>query len=97
MGVYQKKRHDGTKAWYYDFMHNKVRYRAVGGTTKTQAQRALDKKRADVLSGNFEIDTRVRNPKIEAFAEIFLERRQYLRSRKRDRLSVQHLLKVLSK
>ena len=59
MGVYQKKLNDGTKAWYYDFMHNKVRYRAVGGTTKTQALRVLDKKRGEVFSGNFEIDTRV--------------------------------------
>ena len=81
MGVYQKKRNDGTKAWYYDFMHNKVRYRAVGGTTKTQALRALDKMRGEVFSGNFEIKSKVTNPKFEIFAETYLQRRQYLRSR----------------
>ena len=71
MGVYQKKRNDGTKARYYDFMHNKSDTEPQGVPQRLKRRRALDKKRADVLSGNFEIDTRVRNPKIEAFAEIF--------------------------
>ena len=50
MSVFFKKRKDCTTAWYYDFMYNNVRYRGVGGTTKTQALRALDKKRSEVLS-----------------------------------------------
>ncbi len=66
MGVYQKKRNDGTKAWYYDFMHNRVRYRAVGGTTKTQALRALDNIRGKVLSGEYEIERQIRNPNAAA-------------------------------
>jgi len=93
MGVYQKKRNDGTKAWYYDFMHNKVRYRAVGGTTKTQALRTLDKIRGKVLNGEYEIERHIRNPKIEEFAELYLERRKHLRSRRRDRFLVQNILK----
>jgi len=92
MGVYQKKRTDGTKAWYYDFMH-KVRYRGVGGTTKTQAVRTLDKMRGKVFSGNFEIKSKVSNPKFEVFAETYLQRRQYLRSSERDGHSVKNLLK----
>lgn len=101
MGVYSKKRKDGTQAWYYDFMHNKVRYRGVGGVTKTQAQRTLDKVRSKVLSGEYELENKVKNPRIEVFAETYLKRRQYLRSRKRDAYSVKHILdhfrgKVLS-
>ena len=50
MAVYSKKRKDGTTAWYYDFMINGVRYRGVGGVSKTQANRAQEKKRDIVLS-----------------------------------------------
>jgi hypothetical protein len=50
MGVYSKKCEDGTAAWFYDFMYDGVRYRGVGGATKTQALRALEKARAKVLS-----------------------------------------------
>lgn len=93
MSVYSKKRSDGTVSWYYDFMHNKVRYRGVGGTTKTQALRALEKKRSEVLSGKFGIVVNSESLKIEGFAETYLRRRQHLRSRKRDALSVRTLLK----
>ncbi len=41
MAIFRKKRQDGTTAWYFDFMVNKVGYRAAGGTTKTQALRTL--------------------------------------------------------
>jgi hypothetical protein len=37
MAIYLKTRKDGSKAWYYDFMYNGVRYRGVGGTSRTQA------------------------------------------------------------
>ena len=93
MAVYSKKRKDGTTAWYYDFMHDRVRYRGIGGATKTQALRALEKRRSEVLSGEFGLVTKVGNPKIEQFAEVYLKRRQHLRSHKRDDLSVRTLLK----
>lgn len=73
---------NGTVAWFYSFMHQGVRYRGVGGTTKTQAQRALEKVRAKVLSGEYEFE-RPNNPTIETFAENFLQRRQDHRSYKR--------------
>ena len=93
MGVYSKKRTDGTTAWYFDFMHDRVRYRGIGGATKTQALRALEKRRSEVLSGDFGLVNKVGNPKIEQFAEVYLRRRQHLRSHKRDDLSVRTLLK----
>ncbi|MBN1348962.1 site-specific integrase [candidate division KSB1 bacterium] len=93
MGVYSKKRTDGTTAWYYDFMHDRVRYRGIGGATKTQALRALEKRRSEVLSGEFGMVNKVGNPKIEQFAEVYLQRRQHLRSHKRDAVSVRALLK----
>jgi len=96
MSIYAKRRQDGTTAWYYDFMFNKVRYRGVGGTTKTQASRTLDKVRSKVLSGEYELEGRATNPKIDAFAETYLSRRRHLRSHVRDALSVRTLLKVFS-
>ncbi len=50
MSVFFKNRKDGTTAWYYDFMYNNVRYRGVGGTTKTQALRVLDKNAVKFLA-----------------------------------------------
>ena len=93
MGVYSKKRKDGTTAWYFNFMYNGVRYRGVGGTTKTQGLRTLDKKRSEILNEEYELESRVGNPKIEKFAEIFLNRRKRLRSHNRDEYSIGNLLK----
>ncbi len=92
MGVYSKKRNNGTVAWFYDFMHQGVRYRGLGGTTKTQALRALEKARAQVLNGEYELE-RPNNPVIETFAEKFLQRRQDHRSYHRDVVLVGHLLR----
>ena len=92
MGVYVKTRKDGTKAWYYSFMHNKVRYRQVGGTTKTQALRTLDKVRSQVISGDFDHEERKGDILFEKFAELYLSRRTHLRSRERDELSTKHLV-----
>ena len=61
MSVYLKKRKDGTSAWYYDFMYKNVRHRGVGGTTKTQALRALEKKRNDALSEEYDLSKPVGN------------------------------------
>jgi len=92
MSVFFKKRKDGIiTAWYFNFMYNNVRYRGVGGTTKTQALGALDKKRSEDLSGEIGLTAKVGNPRMEKFSETYLMRRQHLRSHKRDDLSVRTL------
>jgi len=93
MSVFFKIRKDGTSAWYYDFTYNKIRYRGVGGATKSQAMRTQEKIRDEVLTGEFGLATRVGNPPIEDFAKTYLERRKHIRSHKRDALSVRTLLK----
>ena len=91
MGVYSKKRNDGSKAWYFDFQLQGKRYRAVGGTTKTEALRAQEKVRAEVLSGEYEFKSQIKNPTLEQFADKFLQRRIENRSYGRDVLFVKHL------
>jgi len=92
MAVRAKKRKDGSIAWYYNIMIKGVRYRGIGGTTKTQALRTQDKIRSLVISGQYEDEKKVKNPKIQKFAEVYLDRRQHLKSKKRDILSVKTLL-----
>lgn len=92
MGVYLKQRADGSNAWFYDFTHSGVRYRGVGGTTKTQALRVLEKKRAQLLNLEHEIE-RPKNPQIDDFSKKFLERRKDHRSFRRDVILVKHLLR----
>ena len=92
MAVYSKKRKDGSTAWFYDFMLSGVRYRGVAGSTKTQAMRAQEKIRTKVLGGKYELENDIKNPKIEEFAKVYLQRREHIRSRKRDELSVKTLL-----
>lgn len=92
MSIYTKKRKDGSTAWYYDFMYKGIRYREVGGATKTQALRTLEKKRSEVLNEEFELVTKIKNPRIEMFANTYLKRRKHLRSHKRDNLSFRTLL-----
>lgn len=96
MSVFKKKRQDGTSSWYYDFAHDGRRYRGVGGTTKTQALRAQEKTRTQVISVEYELQQQFSNPRIEEFARTFLHRREHLRSRLRDDLSVRALLNVFA-
>lgn len=92
MSVFNKKRKDGTAAWFYDFMYSGTRYRGIGGATKTQALRTLDKIRSEVLGGKYDLSNGITNPKIEQFADKYLSRRVHLRSHIRDDLSVRTLL-----
>jgi site-specific recombinase XerD len=92
MSLYAKERTDGTKAWYYDFMHQGVRYRGVGGTTKTQAKRAMEKIRHEVYNGRHDLVYAKRTLKIEDFAVTYLERRTHLRSQERDIISTNHII-----
>ncbi len=91
MGVYKKKRIDGTFAWFYDFSFNRRRFRGVGGTTKTQALRVMEKVREKVLSGEYELKKKITNPRIDHFSVTFLSRREHLKSYSRDKLSVELL------
>jgi integrase len=93
MGVFTIKRKDGSKAWYYSFMYNGVRYRKLGGSTKTQALLAMEKVRNSVFNEDYGLVEKVKNPRIEDFAKTFLERRKHIRSFKRDELSVRILLR----
>ncbi len=93
MSVYCKIRKDGSKAWYYNFMYKGSRYRAVGGTTKTEALRAQEKIRSEVLNGEYEFKRNSRNPTLEAFGEKFLDRRRETRSYERYVILVQHLVR----
>jgi site-specific recombinase XerD len=97
MAVYSKKRKDGSTAWYYRFQYEGKEYRAVGGTTKTQALRGQEKVRADLINGRFEVRQNVKNPTLESFSEKFLERRRELRSYKRYVIFVRHLKEYFGK
>lgn len=92
MGVYKKQRKDGSNAWYFKFMYNGRTYRQLGGTTRTQAQRALEKKRTEVIDQSFGITKQATNPKFEDFTKIYLERRKHMRSQRRDNLSARNLM-----
>jgi len=92
MAIRTKKRKDGTTAWYYDFTINGIRYRSVGGATRTQALRSQEKKRFELLNELHGLSYKVGNPKIEIFSDIYLERRKHLRFHKRDALSVKNLI-----
>ena len=78
MSVYSKKRKDGSIAWYYCFVYDGKRYRAVGGTTRTQALRMQEKVRFKVISGEYDRDDKIANPRLEDFSETYLRRRKHL-------------------
>lgn len=92
MAVYRRGRSDGTATWYYDFTFNFVRYRGIGGTTKTQALRVQERIRSDVIAGMHNHQPKPNNPAIEEFVKIYLERRAHLRSSDRDALSARNLV-----
>jgi integrase len=95
MAVYRKKRKDSTLAWFYDFSFKGIRYRGVGGSTRTHALRVLDKIRNQVYSGEFDLVTNISDPKIDDFAIRYLKCTQHLRSHRRIALSVKTLLSFL--
>lgn len=92
MSVYKKARKEGTIAWYYYFCHRGQRYRAVGGTTKTEALRTQEKVRSMVIMGEHNLLPNAKDSKFDDFSATYLQRRQHLRCRKRDSLSVRMLL-----
>lgn len=93
MGVFSLNRKDGSKGWYYDFMYNGTRYRKYAGSTKTQAIRAMEKRRNEAINEELGLSGKIKNPKIEEYAIPYLERRKHIRSHKREAVSVRNLLK----
>jgi integrase len=80
--------------WWYDFELHGRRHRDRAGRTKTEAQRAEHKARSEAMTSLQSIEAPNKQfIKIEDFADLYLKRRQHLRSRKRDVLSVRTLLK----
>ena len=93
MGVYSKKRNDNSTVCYYRFQYNgRRRYCEVGGTTKTAALRAEEKRKAEVVSGDSDF-TKTRDITIEEFSEKFLQRREDHASHRRDVILVNHLVR----
>ncbi len=93
MGAYKKVRKNGSVAWYYNFSYNGKQYRAVGGTTKTQALRTLEKVRTEVINETYE-HAREQNTKLEEVSNEFLvSSKTEKKSWKRDVQLVNHLLK----
>ena len=74
MSVYSKKRADGSTAWYIDFYDsNGSRIRRVGGATKSEAKRALERARSDKYQGKYDLVVKTQDPLISEFVNIFLE------------------------
>jgi len=97
MSVYSKKRNDGTRAWYYDFMYKGQKYYGRGGTTRSQALRTQEKIRTEVINGEYELKRNIGNPTLEEFSEKFLECITKHRSYKRYVIVVMHLNKFFGK
>lgn len=93
MGVFCKTSKNGSRMWYYDFMHEGIRYRGIGGSTKTLAQRTLEKKRNDVIIEGNCVYKKPENPKFDTFVQTFLERRKHLRSFGREVSASKHFIR----
>ncbi|MBN2413388.1 site-specific integrase [candidate division KSB1 bacterium] len=96
MSVYKKSRKDGSRAWFYDFSHNGVRYRGVAGSTKTQALIVQDKIRAKVLNGEYDLKDKYNNQRFEDFAQKYSRRNSHLRSYKRIKIFLNNLTAFFS-
>ncbi len=92
MGAYKKNRKDGSAVWYYDFTFKGIRYRGVGGSTKTMAIRTQEKIRDSVIAGGYLHVKDSKSPKFDDFAIKFLNRRRDKKSWKCDNQKVNNLL-----
>jgi len=93
MAAYRKFRKNGSVVWYYNFSYKGKQYRAIGGTTKTQALRTLEKVRTEVINETYE-HSREFNIKFEEMSDMFLSiSKTEKRSWRRDEQIVEHLLK----
>jgi integrase len=92
MGAYKKTRKDGSFAWYYDFTFKGIRYRGVGGSTKTMAVRTQEKIRDSVIAQEYSHVKDSKSPKFDAFTVKFLNRRKDKKSWNCDNQKVNNLL-----
>ncbi len=89
MGVNRKG-----KKWYIDYYYQGRRIREVAGLTKTQAAKAFQVRKAEILQGKFKIHEVKPSPRFADFAKHFLEWSQdNKRSWRRDRTLVLPLLR----
>ena len=91
MSVYLETRKDGTKAWFYDFSYKGMRFRKLAGATKSDAIRAQEKARSQVLNDEYQLTNQKKDPRFELFADTYLRNRRNMRSYTRDELSIKHL------
>jgi len=98
MSTFYKLKTDGTKSWYYCFVYHGKKYRGVGGTTKTQALRALDKVQAELIDGTFNITLhKPTNFTLSSFTTEFLNIRKHLKSHWREKIIAAHVLSYFGK
>ncbi|NUO79354.1 site-specific integrase [candidate division KSB1 bacterium] len=96
MGVYRRKRQDGSVLWYIDFYVDGKRVRERVGESKTQAKAVLLKRKGEVVSGKFQLRDARKTPLLSEFAHDYLAwAKQHKRSWSRDEHSLKHLLKRL--
>ncbi|MHC4278362.1 MAG: tyrosine-type recombinase/integrase [Planctomycetota bacterium] len=93
MGVYRK----GDK-WFIDYYYHGRRIRELAGHTKTQAEKALQIRKAEILQGKFKIQDVKPSPRFEDFVKQFLEwSRDNKRSWHRDRTLVLPLIRFFGR
>jgi integrase len=92
MGVYKRK---GSKNWYISYSVNgKQICESTGSPYKSDAERALKKRQGEIVDGKYEIRKAVTSPRLEEFAEKYLEYSMAnKRSWTRDKSSIKNLLK----
>ncbi len=89
MGVNRKG-----KKWHIDYYYQGRRIRELAGLTKSQAAKALQIRKAEILQGKFRIHDVKPSPRFEDFAMQFLEWSQdNKRSHRRDRTLVRSLVR----
>jgi integrase len=96
MGAYKKVRKDGTVAWYYNFSYRGRQYRAIGGTTKTQALRTLERVRTEVINETYQHSREMSIKFNDASSEFLRMSKTNKRSWKRDEQLVGHLDKFFA-
>lgn len=96
LGVYSRKKQDGSVLWYIDFYVDGKRVRERVGESKTQAKAVLQKRKGEVVTGRFQLKDTRKTPLLSEFANDYIAwAKQHKRSWSRDEHSLKHLLKRL--
>ena len=98
MSTYYKIKKDGTRSWFYYFVYHGKKYRGVGGTTRTQATRVMDKVRAELIDGTFDVSLHNKAiPTLNSFITEYLDIRKHLKSAWREKIIAAHILSYFGK